>query len=83
MLNTEYILQHIVEVEVIKNSLYTIHFTDGSSMEVFRSEGNTYICNRRYVNINQISYNVGVYQINVIWYSVMSFMALSIVQKRA
>ena len=66
------VLDNIEGVEPVKSTLYTIRFSDNSSIDAYYSEGNTYILGRDYKCDNDIARNIGVLQINIIWNRIMA-----------
>ena len=66
------VLDNIEGVEPVKSTLYTIRFSDNSSIDAYYSKGNTYILGRDYKGDNDIARNIGVLQINIIWNRIMA-----------
>lgn len=66
------VLDNIEGVEPVKSTLYTIRFSDNSSIDAYYSKGNTYILGRDYKGDNDIARNIGVLQINIIWDRIMA-----------
>lgn len=83
ILPNDFILQNVESIEVIRNALYVIRFSDASSIDACYIEGNVYILSRDYKTEHDIAFLMGVLQINLLWYKLMLSLSQQNAQKRA